>query len=524
VDTILYVGGSQEGGDALGLLGAPGARRLPDGSILFIRRGTPPFKQERRLVALGDPASAAAFVREHPVDALILDTRVHPVAAQEGHNPSQGGPFALSRAGELLDRLFPEGQVSGAIPRDRVLALVGVGDAGVETAYHLGTHRVGTVLSDPGRDALLDRLDELLERRTAGRIAICLAGGGIEGLFYELGVLRALDSFLVDRKVVDLDLFCGISAGAVLGSFLANGIGPEEIGRGLGGASARIDPIRRGQLFDPNVRELGWRVMRLAGQLVRGGWGPRGALSALARALPTAAFAGDGLRSYLQQQLTKPGMSDRFEDLRRPLFVGASDQDTAQAVVFGEEGMRHVPVHRAVRASSALVPFYAPERIDGRYYIDGAFTRTTNMRVAVRQGATLVILVDPLVPTFSEEAGYVHARGGMFGTMQGLKALINGRFDKAVRAIQEMYPDVAFHLFRPVGDEMRILSGSPMKYFYRREVEDLAYENTVRKIRERLPELSRDFVAHGVTFRDPVDDRPRRPPTRLEPSAIGVGA
>lgn len=524
MDTILYVGGSQPGGDALGLLDRPEARRFPDGSIVLIRRGAPPYKQELRIVAVSDPAAAAAFMREHPVDALVLDTRVGPFR-HDDLNPSMSGPFALSRAGEVLSRVFPEGEVASTIQRDRIIGVVGDGAAGSEAAYHLGTHRVGAVLSSPGLDDLLDRLDVLLTRRAGGRIAICLAGGGIEGLLYEIGVMRALDAFLLDKSVVDVDLFCGISAGAVLGSLLANGVGPDEIARGMSGGSARVDPIKRSELFDPNVRELGWRAGRLAGELIRGGAGPRGVLSSVARALPSAMFAGDRLREWLERQLTRPGMSNRFGDLRRPLFVGATDQDTSQAVVFGEEGLTHVPIHRAVRASSALAPFYAPERIDGRYYIDGAFTRTTNMRVAVRQGATLVILIDPLVPTFSEEPGYVHSRGGLYGTMQGLKALINGRFDKAARAIQEMFPDVAFHLFRPQEDEMRILSGSPMKYFYRKEVEEIAFQNTVRKLRERLPEMSRDFALHGVTMRDPDAHRhdTGMPPVRFEPTALGVG-
>ena len=157
----------------------------------------------------------------------------------------------------------------------------------------------------------------------------------------------------------------------------------------------------------------------------------------------------------------------------------------------------------ATIASCALAPFFVPERVDGRYYVDGAFTRTTTLRVAVKHGATLAVLVDPLVPIRSDVAGYVQRRGGLFGTMQGLKCLINGRFDKAVGAIREMFPEVAFHLFRPEDDEMRILSGSPMKFLYREEIEELAYQRTLRKIRAALPELTRDFARHGVTFREP---------------------
>jgi hypothetical protein len=121
-------------------------------------------------------------------------------------------------------------------------------------------------------------------------------------------------------------------------------------------------------------------------------------------------------------------------------------------------------------------------------------------------------MADPLVPIYSDVAGYVHRRGGVFATMQGLKALINGRFDKAVGAIREMYPDVAFHLFRPEGDEMRILSGSPMKFLYRQEIEELAYQRTLRKIRAVLPELTRDFARHGVIFREPPSASPSESP------------
>jgi predicted acylesterase/phospholipase RssA len=518
MDTILYVGAPHPEGDPLGLSRDPRARRLSSGAILYVLG----HDEERRVVALSDPEAAAAFMRREPVSALIVDTRVHSVSETE-ENSSAEGPFALTRAGRVLSLLFPQGEVTGALVRDRILGIVGPHEAGTQAAFHLGTVHIGTVMTSPSRHAIMEWLDQLLSRPAAGRIAICLAGGGIEGLFYEIGVLRALESFLADRSIVDFDLFCGISAGAVLGAFLANGIGPDEIARGLTGQSGRIDPISRRELFDPNVGELSRRALRLAAEALRGGTGPRGLVSSLSRAVPSAAFAGDGLRAWMKRNLEKPGMSDRFDGLRRPLFIGATDQDTSEAVVFGEEGQDHVPLHRAVRASSALTPFYAPEQIDGRLYIDGAFTRTTNMRVAVRNGATMVILIDPLVPVFSAEAGYVHARGGIFGAMQGLKSLINGRFDKAANVLREMYPDVSFHLFRPEGDEMRILSGSPMKLFYRSEVEDIAYQSTVSKIRDRFPELARDFASHGVRFRDPDDEnRSVRPPARFSTEHLGL--
>lgn len=509
---VLYVGPLQ-GPDPLGLSRAFAPRREPDGALRYETSGG------RRVVwAFDDADRAFSFLENCAVDVLLLELRDRPPGVGEQANTAV---FEETVAGRLVARLFPDGEVVAGIQRARVLALVGPDARGTRAAYQLGRLGVGDVLCAPSWDALHGRLDSLCAEVAPGKIAVCLAGGGIEGLLYEIGVLRALDAFFVNRRVEDLDLFCGISAGAVLGSFLANGIGPDEIARAFAGGTARIRAIGKTELFFPNVAELGTRVPALLSEMARGGVSPRRALSSLSRAVPSGAFSGTRLRSYLREHLEQEGMSDDFRKLRRPLFVGATDQDTSEAVLFGAPGFDHVPIHRAVRASAALVPFYEPEKIDGRWYIDGSFTRTTNMRVAVEQGATMVVLVDPLVPVRSNEPGYVRARGGIYSGMQAVKALINGRFDKAVRAIREMYPEVSFYLFRPHGDEMRVLSGSPMKYFFRREIEELAFSSTMTKIRAAFPELERDFARHGVTFRDPEGQA--APQTGRFDSNVGIG-
>ncbi|UJR78742.1 PNPLA domain-containing protein [Sandaracinus amylolyticus] len=472
----------------LPLLGVPGARAQTGGAVALEREGP---GGARRIVRVLPAASAdgAVAVVGRGADVLVLDAR--------------GGGLPLCR--EAHERLFGRGALSGPVLPDRTIAVVDPGPEGASAAFELGRRGVGQVLVAPELHELFARVDAMLAGRGRGRIALCLAGGGIEGLLWELGVLRALEACLVDRSLVDVDFFCGISAGSILGALLANGIGPDEILRALTGqGSARLEPIRRYELFDPDVAEVARRLAGLIRELLRGGAGPRGAVSSLARAVPPAVFAGKRLERWLERQLTSPGMSNRFSGLRRPLYVGATDQDTSEAMLFSAKATPEVPVHLAARASSALVPFYAPVRIGNRWYIDGAFSRTTNMRVAVDEGATLVILVDPLVPVRAPTPGHVRARGGIYGTMQGLKALINGRFDKAVHAIRAMYPDVAFHLFRPEQDDMRVLAGSPMKVFYRREIEDIAYRTTLEQIATQHPTLSRDFALHGVRFRLPA--------------------
>lgn len=478
METVLIFGSREEH-----FARTQGARSMGDGELHL-----PPIADGAALSLLfeHDVNRATRRLSARPVDAVVIDAR-------EG-----GAQGALL----LLDRLFPAHE-AGSVRRGRAIVIVDVSEDGVAVARAAGERMLADVLVAPSPERVTDAIRSLFSQEQRGRVALCLAGGGVEGLLYEIGVLRALDEYLGERKVIDIDLFYGISAGSIVASLLANGLSPAEIADGLRRGTNKLDRIRRRDIFDPNVGEVATRV----GGFVRDLFGlgdARNVVSAAYRAIPNGAFAGDNLRKYLARQLQRPGMSDSFHSMRRPLFVGATDQDTNEAVVFGEAGFADVPVHQAVRASCALMPFYAPQKIGQRYYIDGAFTRTTNMRVAAKHGATMVLLVDPLVPLRAESAGYVHKRGGLFGAMQGLKCLINGRFDKAEGAIREMYPNVAFHLFRPEGDEMRVLSGSPMKFLYREEVEQLAYERTRRKLLDRESELSRDFRRNGWVFRAPV--------------------
>ena len=462
---------------------------------------TPPIRrvsaQRRQKVHLAFEQSAAralAKLRSGGTDALIIDAR------------DEAGGIEESSSLAILRGLFGEHDLPRVLSRDKAWLVVGGDARGAALAFEAGRLHLGGVIPTEGSSAaswepIWERIAETTTFGRGGKIALCLAGGGTEGLFYELGVLRALARFLPAHKIQDVDILCGISAGAILGGLLANGIGPDEIEAGFRGQSARITPIRRSDLFDPNLGELGRRAARLSWDVLRGRRSP---LSALFRLPPSGVFAGDRLRSWLERQYSRAGMTDRFEDLPHRLFIGATDQDSNEHVVFGAPGAPRVPIHRAIRASTALTPFYAPEELGGRYYIDGGFTRTTNMRVAVQEGATLVILVDPMVPVVTTRPGHVAERGAVYVAMQGLKSLIHGRFDKAVPTLRAMYPQVAFHLFQPGADTLRVMAGSPMKYFYREQLVEMAFRETMRDIRaSRFGQLARDFQRHGVKFVDP---------------------
>jgi len=522
VPTVLFLTGVHEArvvGERIAAEGTP--RWLPSGE-LEVSRGEGDKAVTYRFLFHATAAGAAAELARTPMDLIVVDNRPDPARPYRS--------FAATPAGKLLPIVGGVRAGSRTVSRRQIVILLSTGESLARDVYVAGAMKLGGYVVDPfeartassaPNQAFLDQLALMLGTRRPGKLGLCLSGGGIEGLIYELGVLWALDDFLVGRKLVDFDIFCGISAGAVIVSFLANGVPVKQLIDGFKDGTPDIDPIGRAILFTPNTGEIVerlWTAARRALPFRTRTVGKKGAerakpgtfdlIGALMRLVPGGFFTGEGLRWYLEEQLTRNGRTNCFRQLKKELYIGATDQDSGRAVVFGEAGYRDVPISHAVRASTALVPYYPPEPIVGRYMVDGAFTRTTNFGVAIRHGARLVCIVNPFVPLLTNRPGSVDREGGAFAGLQGIKSLVHSRFEQTFSHIDEVYPDVDFHVFIPEGEELEQVSGTLMKFFYRVEIANLAYEHTVARLRRQLPGLAEDFKRHGLLLRDPQSNAP----------------
>jgi predicted acylesterase/phospholipase RssA len=208
-----------------------------------------------------------------------------------------------------------------------------------------------------GRPGSFDRR----RRRRRDKTALVLGGGGFTGGVYEIGALRALDLLAVNSTVNEFDVYVGTSAGSFIAALVANGVTPEEMMRVVTRqGKAPFEAIDLGNLLRPNLFELvrksgvlPLRVLALGRKLVA----ERGALSMmdvilrLAEALPSGLYTGAGIEAYLHEVLGQPGRSDDFRELRRELYLVATDLDTCERVVFGVEGSDEVPISTAVGAA-----------------------------------------------------------------------------------------------------------------------------------------------------------------------------
>src|SRR5271166_2420759 len=351
-------------------------------------------------------------------------------------------------------------------------------------------------------------------RRHNGKVGIALAGGGPLGGIYEIGALVALEEALRGLELADLDLYVGVSSGAFVAAGLANGITPSEMFAMFILDRSHHDPFEPDLLLRPAVGEFTHRLMMFPqlmqsaffGYLGAAPW--RGFVESFARlthGLPTGVFDNGAISSYLARLFGKPGRTDDFRKLRHKLFIVATDLDNGKATPFGAPGFDHVSISEAVKASSALPGLYPPARIEGRDYVDGALKKTLHASVALREGAKLLICINPLVPYDGDRPASAGAkpvrladRGLLTILSQTFRALIHSRMRVGMGRYAKEVPDADVVLFEPAQDDEVIFFANIFSYADRRRLAEHAYRHTLSELRRRARELRPILARHGL--------------------------
>jgi predicted acylesterase/phospholipase RssA len=352
-------------------------------------------------------------------------------------------------------------------------------------------------------------------RRRRGRTALVCAGGGITGAVYEIGCLRALEDML-DRSVLDLDLYVGVSGGAFVASLLAAGVSPAEMYEVVSAAGPRSTWSEL-PLFRLGLAEFARRSVRVPGVLANAVRetlaGPAPGLYDVAlslfEALPAGLLDSSGLQEYIAAALRQRGIADSFRGLPRELHVVAVDLDNGEAVAFGEREHPNVSVSRAVQASAALPGLYRPVRIDGRDFVDGGVKKTAHINLAIREGADLVVCINPIVP-FRNDAkgapfrGHLSDHGMTWVLDQVLRIMLHGRMEYGLERYRNEHPDVDIVVLQPTRDDLRMFRYNIMRYSARRVVAEYGYRSAREAFRREGARYGRLFARHGIFLRPPA--------------------
>lgn len=199
-------------------------------------------------------------------------------------------------------------------------------------------------------------------------VDLVLSGGGARAIAHA-GVWRALEEAgLRPRRIV------GTSMGAVVGAGFAAGMTYAEV------LTTALAITRR------DVAALS----------------PLGAASGI--------FARSLLRSKpLKDTIARLVRVRRFDALELPLTITAVDLASGALQLFGEGGVRDVPLIDALYASCALPVYYPPFPHCGREYGDGGLRETLPLGPLAGSDADLVVAVD-VGPTLAPDTVRTPAR------------------------------------------------------------------------------------------------------------------
>lgn len=368
-------------------------------------------------------------------------------------------------------------------------------------------------------------------------IGLALAGGGPEGAVYEIGALRALDEAVDGLELNDLGVYVGVSAGSFLAACLANGMTTAQLVRAVGDTVPGRHPFHSDTFFRPAFREFLERSRMTPGLLFDALWDYARrpwdltlfeSLLHVSRALPVGLFDNEPLREFLARSFAAPGRTDDFRELGHKLVVVAADLDSGRAVRFGEPGFDHVPISRAVQASTALPGIYPPVLIDDRYYLDGVLLKTLHASVALDAGAELVLCINPIVPVDTQDAveagvmrrGKLVDRGLPTVLSQTFRTLVHSRLTVGLASYTPRYPGQDVVLIEPPRDDYRMFFTNVFSLSTRRHVLEHAYRSTRRMLADRADELAPVFARHGLRFRPGAFDGLERDPWRN----VGLGS
>ena len=355
-------------------------------------------------------------------------------------------------------------------------------------------------------------------RKRPSKTALVLGGGGFTGGVYEIGALRALDLLAVNSTVNSFDVYVGTSAGSFVATMLANGITPDEMMQVINKrVESELDDLDLDKVlkfnyfgFMQKAAMLPLRSLELMRRLVQ--MGDFSAIDigvGLAEALPTGLYSGAGIADYVEQALADAGRINDFRQLDKELYLTATDLDTCERLVFGEEGWDDVPISKAIECSTALPIVYKPVDLKGRQLIDGGIRSTTNVDIAVEKGAKFIIVVNPLVPYVND---FEQTIPTVFGTRvrrvsdMGLPAIANqtfrlmthARLHEAVARWQDKYPGVDIILVEPEPND-ELMFGTPiMDYSRRLKIARHGFESVTATLAQDYDRYKEIAERHGL--------------------------
>jgi NTE family protein len=308
-----------------------------------------------------------------------------------------------------------------------------------------------------------------LASRTLGLV---LGAGGMTGMAYHAGVLRAL-ARQAGILPVDVDLIVGTSAGSVMAAYLRSGFDTDSLWEMALGTHPALESLgrtaterRAATAFTPafsNGSELMSRAIGSSFVTMRSF--ARIPIPRLPEVLHPLLYAG---------LFTMDRAQERFAVDLSPIWptartaICAVDLGNGRRTVFGPDDSS-LSLADAVTASCSIPGFYTPLRAEGKTYVDGGVHSPTNLDVAARFGCDVIIAVAPMAYDPNRDIPI----GRRLIRRIGHRSLHNEAVMARARGADVL-------LIRPSEEDVRVQGINPMRASGAEQIALSAYESTCR--------------------------------------------
>lgn len=295
-----------------------------------------------------------------------------------------------------------------------------------------------------------------------------LGAGGYLGAAWSVGALSAMRDVL-GWELGEADLVVGTSAGAVLAALLRAGKSVRE----LCGERAAFDLAE--QPCWPGAPSFGVGSKPLAWRAVCPPWSvsPFAVCAAL---LPRGRGSLASVGSLVGR--ARPGP-------RWPAntWTVAMNYDTGSRTVFGRPEGPRSSLARAVMASCAVPVWYAPVRVRGVPYVDGAVCSPCNADLLAGEALDEVYVLAPMA------SRHLDRPAGALARLERLwRRVVTRRTLREVARLQEGGARV--HLLTPNAEDLELMGANMMDGTRRHDVLQLARETVSRALRSARRRLA----------------------------------
>lgn len=403
---------------------------------------------------------------------------------------------------------------------------------------------------------------DLTAKKEHSKVALVLAGGAISGGAFKIGGLKALNDYLINRKLTEFDIYVGLSAGSVLAIPLSGGTPPEEMLASLDGRSKKYSQLSPFDMYTPNLGEFIRRPIRyamghisylpgvvydlakayprlnkenffdnllrfikkptylnyetLTRPLLKIAYSTR-SIPGIGELIPSGIFDNKPLELYLRRNMKHNKMPNNFRVLKRTtgrsLYMTAMNLDTSENVVFGPDEKSDITISEAAQASCAIPGFYKPARLKGVDYIDGGVRKTANIDLAFEKGADLVICYNPFRPYnnkifleyLREENKFITKNKRLADWGMGMifnqvfRTLFHSRLQFGVANLTN---DPGFKkdliLIEPTEYDNDFFTMNPLFFWNRAKAARLGFDSVTNSINRHYDEIAKILAAYGI--------------------------